>query len=77
MDSTTQAILAGIVRHVLTGAAGMLVTAGYLQQSQTEQFIGAGVMLAGIAWSWWQKSGQAAVAAELAKMKAAKTPVKS
>lgn len=59
MDETTQAIAAGIVRHLLTGAAGVLVSAGYLQSSQTEQFIGAGMLVVGIAWSWWQKKGQA------------------
>jgi hypothetical protein len=73
MDSTTQAIAAGILRHVLTSAAGVLVTSGYLQSSQTEQFIGAGIFLAGIAWSWWQKSGQAEVAAALKKVTARNT----
>jgi len=65
MDETLQSIGAGIVRHALTAAAGVLVTDGYLQSSQEQQFIGAGVFLVGIAWSWWQKSGQAKVKAQL------------
>lgn len=69
MDSATQAILAGIARHVLTTAAGFLVAHGYLQNSGTESFIAAGMLFIGIGWSWWQKQGQAKVAAELAKMK--------
>lgn len=70
MDSTTQSIVAGIVRHALTTGAGMLVAHGYIQSSQTEQVVGAAMVLIGVGWSWWQKSGQAAVAAELAKLKA-------
>jgi hypothetical protein len=73
MDSTTQAIAAGILRHVLTSAASLLVAHGYLQSSGTEQFVGAGLFLAGIAWSWWQKSGQAEVAAALKKVTARNT----
>jgi hypothetical protein len=68
MDSTTQAIAAGILRHFLTSAASLLVANGYLQSSGTEQFVGAGLFLAGIAWSWWQKTGQAEVSALLKKV---------
>ena len=72
MDDTTKAIVAGIVRHGLTTLAGALVAHGYLDSSGTEQFVGAGFVLLGVGWSWWQKSGQAAVSAELAKLKGAK-----
>jgi hypothetical protein len=65
---TVKAIGAGMLRHALTGLAGTLAAHGYIQSSQTEQFIGAGLFLAGIAWSWWQKSGQAQVADLLKKL---------
>jgi len=67
-----QPILAGLVRHGLTTVGGALVAGGYLDASQTSAFIGGGMVIAGIAWSWWQKRGQALVAAELAKLKGAK-----
>lgn len=73
MDQTTQAIAAGIVRHLLTSLAGMIAAAGYMQSSETEQFVGAGMFLVGIAWSWWQKSGQAEVSAALKKLTAKST----
>lgn len=61
-------ILAGIVRHALTTAGGALVANGYMQSSQTSDFIGGGMVIAGIAWSWWQKEGQAEVAELLKKV---------
>lgn len=70
MDEATQSILAGIVRHLVTTGAGVLVTHGYIQSSQTEQVVGAVMLLVGIGWSWWQKNGQAAVKAELDLLKA-------
>lgn len=72
MNATTQSILAGIVRHLVTTGAGVLVAHGYIQSSQSEQVIGAVMVLIGVGWSWWQKNGQAAVAAELAQLKARK-----
>jgi hypothetical protein len=66
-------ILAGIVRHALTTAGGALVAGGYMDSSQTSAFIGGGMVVAGIVWSWWQKEGQAEVAAMLKKVTAKKT----
>jgi ABC-type nickel/cobalt efflux system permease component RcnA len=69
------AMIAGLAsRHVLTVAAGSLVTLGVLHTGNDEtQFIqvGSGILvgLLGIGWSWWQKVGQARVRAELAKWK--------
>ena len=54
-------ILAGLVRHGLTTAGGYLVASGVIQSSQVSDLVGAGMVLAGIAWSWWQKKGQADV----------------
>jgi hypothetical protein len=51
-------ILAGLVRHGLTSAGGYLVASGVIQSSQVSDLVGAGMVLAGIAWSWWQKKGQ-------------------
>jgi len=72
-DSTLQPILAGIARHVLTTAGGALVTGGYMDSSQTSAFVGGGMVIAGVAWSWWQKEGQAKTAALLKKLTASKT----
>jgi hypothetical protein len=72
MNEQTQAILAGLARHALTGVAGSLVTVGAIQSGQKEQFLtiasGIVVWAVGFAWSWWQKSGQAKVAALLKKL---------
>jgi hypothetical protein len=62
-------ILGLIARHALTALAGVLVAHGYLQSSATEQFISACLLVIGVGWSWWQKTGQAQVAAELANMR--------
>ena len=61
-------ILAGVVRHGLTALGGMLVTDGVMQSSEMNGFIGAGMVIAGIAWSWYQKVGQAELVALMAKM---------
>jgi hypothetical protein len=67
-----QTILALIARHALTTIAGFLAARGYIDASGTEAFISAAMLLLGIGWSWWQKTGQAEVLAELAKLKAQK-----
>jgi high-affinity Fe2+/Pb2+ permease len=64
-------IIGGVSRHVLTGVAGFLFAHGAIAASQKEQFIsiGCSVILwaAGVAWSWWNKQGQADVMARLKK----------
>ena len=62
--------LAAFVRHLLTVAAGVLAAHGYMNSSGVEQFVGFGMTCAGLAWSWWQKSGHAAVAADIANLRA-------
>lgn len=58
-DNLILAFIAGQLRHILTGAAGALVTAGALQADQVEAFaaIGAGLVAyaIGAGWSWYQK----------------------
>jgi hypothetical protein len=66
-------ILAGLVRHGLTSIGGALVAGGYIQSSDTSAFIGGGMVVAGMLWSWWQKEGQAEVAALLKKVTATHT----
>ena len=66
-------ILAGIARHGLTAAGGYLVSSGVIQSSEVQGFVGADMVLAGIAWSWWQKRGQAQVAEMLKRVTATKT----
>lgn len=59
------AIGAGVVRHLLTTLAGVLVTDGWLSNSETNAFIGGGCALVAFAWSWWQKVGQSRARAQL------------
>lgn len=70
-----QTLVAAALRHALTTAAGSLVAHGYIMGSEQEQFIGGGMLIAGLIWSWYQKRGQAMVADELARMKAKAAPV--
>ena len=72
MDDAMKTILAGMVRHALTTAGGALVAGGYMESNEMGAFVGGGMILAGIVWSWWNKRGQALVSAELAKIKGAK-----
>lgn len=78
MDPTlwqlAQPILAGQLRHALTVAAGALIARGALQSDQRGAFVTIGLGVAswavGAGWSWWQKRGQAKVAADVAQFKA-------
>ena len=62
MDWTT---IGGIAaRHGLTVIGGALAHDGILPDGVTpESFVGAGMVLAGVVWSWWQKQGHAAALA--------------
>jgi hypothetical protein len=57
--------LASLVRHGLTAAGAALVTDGYMTSGDTQAFVGGGMVVAGVAWSWWQKVGQQKVVALL------------
>lgn len=59
MDISWQTILSLAARHALTTFGGWMIAHGYLQSSGLDGFVGAGMVVAGVAWSWWQKSGQA------------------
>ena len=68
MDWTTVGGL--VARHALTTLGGSLAAHGYLQSGGVPEFVGAGMVFVGIGWSWWQKQGQAATAAELVRLTA-------
>jgi hypothetical protein len=68
MDLTTMGGL--VARHALTTFGGYLAAHGYLASGGTNEFVGAGMVVIGVAWSWWQKQGQAAIEAELARVTA-------
>jgi len=59
LSSIAKPFLASIVRHSLTVAAGALVAHGTVSSSTGEQLVGAGMVVAGLAWSWWDKRGRA------------------
>jgi len=66
MDMTTIGSL--IARHFLTTAGGWLAANGFLPNgTTTESFVGAGMVIIGVGWSWWQKVGHAKAIAELNK----------
>lgn len=71
-DVITQ-VLGGIARHAITTVAGGLVADGVIKDSDTTMVVGAGMAIATVAWSWWQKVGQAKalafLQAELVKLK--------
>lgn len=45
----------GIIRHVLTTAAGMVVAKGYADESAATAVVGGIVALAGLLWSYASK----------------------
>lgn len=67
-------ILAGVARHALTSIGGWEVAHGYMQSSDMTAFVGGGMVVAGVLWSWWQKEGQVKFIALLAKMKPVASP---
>jgi hypothetical protein len=48
-------MFSGILRHVLTIAAGGLVSKGVINANDAQMAVGAVVALAGIGWSVWSK----------------------
>lgn len=65
--------IAGLaVRHGLTTIGGYLAGKGLLGTDPTavENFVGAGMIVAGVAWSAWQKWGKVMITKETAKAKA-------
>lgn len=48
-------ILAGLVRHLLTAGAGVLVAKGTIDPDIATQLVGLGTAAVGIGWSVWAK----------------------
>lgn len=53
MFNTAMAL--GLVRHVLTTAAGYLAAKGFVSPDQTETIVSALLALAGVGWSFQSK----------------------
>lgn len=70
MDPIFTPLLAGLARHALTSIGGFLVASGVMQSNQTNDFVGACMVLLGIAWSYWNKKGQAQMSGLLKKLTA-------
>ena len=69
MDEQFTAIGAGIVRHALTTVGGGLAASGIIHgDAGVQSFVGASMVIVGVAWSWWQKYGQAKALAEVKKL---------
>jgi hypothetical protein len=60
MNTQIVPVLGGLVRHLLTLAAGGLITAGTVNTSQVEIVAGSVTAILVVVWSAWQKSRQAA-----------------
>lgn len=63
-DVSWNTILQLSARHVLTAIGLWLAKNGYIDASATEGFVGAGMMILGVAWSLWEKKGHALALAE-------------
>jgi fatty acid desaturase len=44
--------VSGVVRHVLTIAAGVLIQRGVLDESSAEAIVGGVIAILGVVWSW-------------------------
>jgi hypothetical protein len=54
-----------MVRHILTTAGGFFAAKGIISGSAVTDFIGAGMVMAGVLWSWWEKVGHGSMLAML------------
>jgi len=46
------------VRHLVALAVPALIATGVMDQSQSNDLLGAVMFLAALGWSWWQKHNQ-------------------
>jgi hypothetical protein len=60
MNTQIVPVLGGLVRHLLTLAAGALLSAGTVNTSQVEIVAGSVTAILVVVWSAWQKSRQSA-----------------
>ncbi len=45
----------GFLRHALTFAGGLLITKGYVEESELQELVGAIITLSGFIWSYVAK----------------------
>ncbi len=62
MTSIFAAIMAGVIRHVLTGVAGGTITMGLVTEDVRAQTAGIALGLAATLWSMLQKAGRPVIA---------------
>lgn len=74
MDAKTKTMMltiaAGVIKKGLLVAGTGLASHGVISASQTEMFVSAGMVLAGLAWSFWNDYGRAIVLSQLEVLKA-------
>jgi hypothetical protein len=74
MDDKTKTmvltIASGIIKKGLIVAGTGLASHGIINSSQTETFVSAGMVLVGLAWSFWNDYGRAIVLSQLDVLKA-------
>lgn len=56
-SNLVKSMLGAALRHLLTTLGGVLVSKGVIDASTANEMVGAGLVLAGVAWSAWQKLG--------------------
>lgn len=52
----SQDVVLGFVRHLLTLGAGLLIAKGYVDESMTNELIGAVMTIVGFGWSYFHKT---------------------
>jgi hypothetical protein len=60
VDKAMQAMILGLIRHLLTGLGGYLVSVGLVTGDQSADLIGAVMVIASTGWSVYQKKQQKA-----------------
>lgn len=74
MDDKTKMMLltlaSGAIKKGLLVAGTGLASHGIINSSQTEMFVSAGMVVVGLAWSFWNDYGKAIVLSQLEVLKA-------
>lgn len=70
MEQILKPFLGGVARQGITALGAYM---GFTGSTET-QFVGAGMVIAGLGWEWWQQRGQSQFIAILAKMKPVAAP---
>jgi len=46
----------GLIRHILTGVGGYLVSGGLIDEMSSLEFVGGAMAVIGVVWSWLAKT---------------------